>query len=760
MKRILQKGTLVLAIIFMLLTIVLIGVFGIPKEQAEAAAFTTITMDTSLKENPADGKLYVMRGASFDITITVSTTRSGYWFNTSFCVGPVTANLSEPLDTAIGAQLHLEGDITTNLPLTYTNTSKDYLANNSSQVNRGILFSVSAPGQPILCVSTDTDVTFKTTIKVDQNFTQDSFRLGIRENLNNYVGTFVASAADAKKDTANTSDLDTSSVLTEIFIRDASDDTSLGDVFGGKPNPDADPDAPDYDPKDGLTQVTIPDDYPTTPITFPYDGNPDDFVIYPKPGDENAKISVWDPETGDYVEITEDKPFPVPLDPTDPKVKIKVIAENGVDEKEYEIEIELGYARLSNITAIPSTSITPVPSNSGLATTFDKDTFAYTVNVPDDTNTAMITGTVLPDIGASTTITLKAENCTIAGNAVSAGSGVPFLVSDIDTDDTLTLTVTAKDGKTTQDYVLTFKIVKTDTTLDPETDIVVKGATSKRIFVNNEDKATAASVDFYYSLVGEVPAKAIMEITVDATSKITVDGNDYDATVEYEAGTYTIVVTAEAGNYATYKIKLVSMQWLELTLESKYQFLHLEEDDDEYGETFYYRRAYGEKGWTHGVDDISKDRFILGQVLPETVIDDFILNINPEQLSLIRIYNRENLLIYDCGDICDNSDSDGNVEFIGTGWRIEFGTPGDACDIVYISVLGDVDGSGIIDSGDVAYINSYIMGYYEFANIEDFLGALVVNDMGVSDSADAATLNSVIMSNDNITNYYWESSVS
>ena len=66
--------------------------------------------------------------------------------------------------------------------------------------------------------------------------------------------------------------------------------------------------------------------------------------------------------------------------------------------------------------------------------------------------------------------------------------------------------------------------------------------------------------------------------------------------------------------------------------------------------------------------------------------------------STIKVYDSKNSLIYDKGvEVVAN-------QIIGTGYRVELYNGTTATDIVYLSVLGDVNGDGRITASDVMYL--------------------------------------------------------
>ena len=187
--------------------------------------------------------------------------------------------------------------------------------------------------------------------------------------------------------------------------------------------------------------------------------------------------------------------------------------------------------------------------------------------------------------------------------------------------------------------------------------------------------------------------------------------------------------------------------YVELTDESKYQFVY--EKEEEIG--FKYRRAYGETGMVHGVDDVNFQAYVLGQIPLETTINDFLTNFVDDTFKL---YSNKNELVIENGRPAEGFEDvlDDDSFYVGSGWRIEYGD-GDERDIVYISVLGDLTGDGMINHSDTALIGHYIANENEL-NLWQRLSCMLTNN-GSLNALDMSAMSRVMdEGNSAISNYY------
>ena len=182
----------------------------------------------------------------------------------------------------------------------------------------------------------------------------------------------------------------------------------------------------------------------------------------------------------------------------------------------------------------------------------------------------------------------------------------------------------------------------------------------------------------------------------------------------------------------------------------------IEEDED--GDIYSYRRTYAELGWVHGVDDTELERYVIGQVSPETSIMTFMSNFEESQWSMIRLKDSDGNILYDRGKpgegITEDDLNDTEMYQMCTGYKIEYGVDETGGEEIYISVLGDVNGDGYLDTADNISVLSYIRRVLELDKAEYKLAAYVVNS-GEIGTSDAIALLSIIRRVTDIKDHYY-----
>lgn len=816
MKSSMKKVWLSLLIGCAVLTASLVGGLTALSNRSANAADTPTTVEMKI-DDVVGNDVTLVQGQEFTLTVTITSTRTDdFWSSVSFYVkvlgddGKIDQDLSAK-HTLVKCKNNLaimerypDGE-DSDAVMAYKNTSTGYFgvaSKNPSLSYAGLLLSVS--NNSFGSEKATTSCVFTATIKLADDVPVDStYKFAVGGDSINKVSYYLADASgnETTKTTADSPATGTlSSNVLNITVREASDDNTLKDLEVGHSGDAA------------LTSLAVASETEGEPAVVPdaadYTSKNDDlttFVVKPTANNDNAKIEIALNQQVTFTEIDSgDESDPLTLlDPTGSAfpeglthntLYVKVTAENG-EAKTYTVTVKIGYTRLDAITSTASTPTAGVTKNgldlSDTSDAFDKETLTYNVFVPEDYDTdggaVTVGANVLTGYGAGTTVALSAVGCdiyeadgaTATTQLTSAGTvllkNIAFPEEAGDPAPTLTLTATANDGVTTQAYTLTFVEVSVNAEIDT---IVVTGVDSGTVFESDGTQATAQGADYYYTLTGEPQKKASVAITPKSTlASVAVTWTDttktetlpdYTNPTVYEEGEYTVTFTAEAGNTKSYKFVLVAALFLKLTDASEYQFVTEREEADEFNPALMlqYRRAYGEINWKHGVDDLTLDTVILGQVKPLTSVNEFIVNIEPTQLSMLKIYAQNEdkdgyNLIYNCGQPGDgftSSDFDDKMGHpVGTGWYVTYGADDATADKVYISVLGDVDGNGAIDAPDVSDINAYIMDRKAFDTVLLRVTARVVNDGQIS-SADASTLNAIIMDRVSIEDFYFKPS--
>ncbi len=478
-----------------------------------------------------------------------------------------------------------------------------------------------------------------------------------------------------------------------------------------------------------------------------------------------------------YIAAGSTAPDPATATPVASGTEVKIALEEGVrvvtilvkaetgDTKTYTITIVDKYVALSSLDIQVGTKTDGVIKK-GLreGVLFAPDTLAYTVDVPGDyaeSDTGVtITPTIAEGHDIQTTVTLSGTNCSLANNSVASESS--FQVTDIKSNAELTLTVTASDNTTTKVYTITFQVWSVDTG-----DISVRVQGENKPYNSDEDKAKEKNIDYYFLLTDEIECKGKFLITaqdgipVQICAYLSDTPEAYDESKVYGAGTYYIILTAEAGNTKTYVAVLTQQEYLELVEDSIYDFL-LEESIDEDGDIYLYRRTYKEKSVLHGFEQ--KDvRIVLGQIKPETSVNAFIQNIIPSQRNIVRLYTNKNVLIYNEGkpgeDITEEELNSSEDYRISTSWYLQFGGTEEApLETIYLSVLGDVNCDGYVDARDITRINQNIKEVVKFDALEVRLAAYVSNK-GYISAFDISETNKLIKEVKKIEDYYYKPKV-
>lgn len=529
-----------------------------------------------------------------------------------------------------------------------------------------------------------------------------------------------------------------------ITVREKSNDNTLSSVAVGTKTENVQSFTPTSTPPlDDTMRYDYTDSAVLSSVNITPTANSEHATIYMAAG------STLEPKDENKVESG--KPISIDLSSGVRAVTILVVAENGAT-KTYTVTVVDKYVALSALKIEVGTKtdgVTKIGLESGGA--FDTTSLiytvdlsaplddAYTVDVPSDYASSetgvKITPTIAEGHDIQPTVALTENKCTPANKSVASGSAVQ--VTGIENKSTLTLTATASDNETTEAYTITFNLLSVETGT-----LTVKVQGAEKEYVSDDEKAAEKKINYYFLLTDEAECKGKLLIT-DTTVSVqvksasgTAQAYDPDNPIECVAGTYTIILTAPAGNVKEYIALLSKMEFLELAADSTYQFI-FEETEGTGARAKSYLRTYHEKGMTHGVDDKNFEKVVLGNISPKTTINMFLANISPSQRNMIRIFNNKDQILYDCGaDIegIDKANYDKWTKYrVSTSWYVQYGgTAENPLETIYISILGDVNANGTVDTADISKISSHLAKKKLLDTLEVRLAAYVTNSGKIS----------------------------
>lgn len=421
-------------------------------------------------------------------------------------------------------------------------------------------------------------------------------------------------------------------------------------------------------------------------------------------------------------------------------------------------------------------------TDKGEETEFDPEVLEYryyllndSLKTDGDTDLTLTIKATVPDddsINTQVAVAEAAEDAklTIPDNA--GNSGVVFDLTAPTDSATYMLTLTVSktdDSSVTKTYKVQIVVVNCDLTFTMQ----VKG-NSGSVYNSSATKALQNDVDLYFALNKEnasdndnKPAKNFVFVKNNAASEVRVVVNDFnpngyqmsamyasgkvDEEVLVALGTYTVKAIAEAGNSKDYVVMIAMPDVLTLTLESEYQFLY----EKEVAAGRKARTAYAQDDMIHGKDDKESgawkfDQIVLGQIYSQTNLKTFMSNIEDDQHEILRLYNYKNELVYDgmnggyTSYYVDKTES--TLVNIGTGWRVELGADSsNPIDVVYLCVLGDVDGNGAINALDRSLMNAYITENNSFeTTLLRLAGSVNTQNSCALTSADSSNVGSII----------------
>lgn len=718
MKKVVNKTVLTVILALSMLVALFCGLFSIGQKNVADAAGKAISVNVTAVERKTDTPLTSFtQGTKYDLKVTVTMNLpNSYFHSITLKIVALTDDLSAVDATKtgyLGLRTYLsDTNVKANLG------GEDLEISDTSTFEEGATISIARTSGSLSCDEV-LDFRVRGEIKADVP-DATKFKIGVvlddSSNLTHVVGGYNSTAQWIYFN-------DTSKVECTPLNFEVKQPSSVNTLEGLKVG--------QGDTEGALTDLDLTNPTITiTDITKP-------ISIYPTLTDDTAKIALKKTgETGDGTAAANKTITKFDI-PDDGKITIEVTAENG-DVKTYTLEVKIVAAKLTALTAEPDSATTG--ATKGLKENFDSKTLAYTVTVPSDSTKVTITATVSTGNGASDDIYLTKSGSCIA--PASAKSATAFDVTGVKNNDTLTIKLSADDGQgntSSLDYVITFKVVDVTT----EITLSVVGTSKGKTFANDEAKATAAGVDYYYVVAGETNASSTVTVKAPSTAaEVKLDGVNYTAAKTLtDDKTHTVTVKAEAGNTKEYKFILKSYKAIKLKsgIKADFIFLHTENGKE-------YRKSYAKEGKVHGVDDLSFSRFVIGNIEDYTSVNKFLTNFDVAT-STIRLYKADGTLVYDCGTAKNDyttADLDKADKAVATGWKLEYVVDGKVEETIYLSVLGDLNCDGFANAMDVSAISGIILkdagDLAKLDTLEIKLASLIANQGNLPQAGDIGIL--------------------
>ncbi len=534
MKKAIKHISLAIVSVVFFLCVVVFGaniVFTNKTEKAFAVnPNTTVTLSAD--------KTRVVPGDTFKLTVTVtSTIPNGTWSALDFMVSPLQAN--GEFDATMCPYLSSPSH-TTNMT-TYTDSSADYFGVNPNEEVPGLRISLAWKSGNEISVSTA--CVFEFDIVVAENAPGGtSIQFGIEKydtNFVDYNDMEIEVTADTDEFACNT--------VTVTVDAPSSDATMKGLTVGSGSATSGVAVAEQMqwkNPAENLQNFRVKVDANDSNATYQVSVGSGTATAGSFPADKTTGALKSGQESGNLNLMQNNNTTGIA------KVFIRIIAPDKVATKEYCLTVTSNYVRIRMLTVTPQRpgGAAAVPKN-GLDGAFSGTKYSYTVFVPSDvTDSAGVQ--FVPQIpggyGISEDIAVTdVANCTASS---SVKNGATLLVTNVKNNATLKLTATAASGDT-QTYTFTFKTVNIDTSIASFT------MTGKNDGATYNSDSTKASADYYFSLPSPTGFQGTFHIqAAQTTSKVTVNGAAYNASTQYGAGTYTVRVTAEAGNTEDYSV--------------------------------------------------------------------------------------------------------------------------------------------------------------------------------------------------------------
>lgn len=173
--------------------------------------------------------------------------------------------------------------------------------------------------------------------------------------------------------------------------------------------------------------------------------------------------------------------------------------------------------------------------------------------------------------------------------------------------------------------------------------------------------------------------------------------------------------------------------YVDWSVDSKYDYMYLENGKRQY---------YKDNNILHGYNDKNIVDIVLGNISPNTSVNEFVTNLTPFGFYKIKLYNCVGKQVY--GEGADNSFGsilDNALELsVGTGWKLEVYALSEdksqdvLAEEMYLSVLGDITGDGKVNTLDVNLLRRIVVDKDNEAYAQYFsrthlqLAMLIVNN--------------------------------
>ncbi len=162
------------------------------------------------------------------------------------------------------------------------------------------------------------------------------------------------------------------------------------------------------------------------------------------------------------------------------------------------------------------------------------------------------------------------------------------------------------------------------------------------------------------------------------------------------------------------------------SVNSEYDFTYLDNG---------IRKYYKDTDKLFGYNDSAIKSKVLGKILPNTSVNEFIANIEPFGFENMKLFNCEGVQVFGNGSDSKyaNMLDNGEELAVGTDWYMTCTLNG-VNQTIYLSVLGDINGDGKINSADVTLVNKIAIGEVDFGSLSltQRLASLIINKNNVT----------------------------